>query len=281
VVYHFAGVNLEFLTLLNTSFSITSCEVALSKDHVMKRTLLVSLALTFVTLYISVIPAYAHDPLFLSSAQSDPKAGPYLPDGTISFAIYGEFLAEGETRGFQVNFQEGDFFQLDLLIPALVPEENLMDDQLPFIEVVDPNGTKETLLPSIRTRFDEPFTNTSYYTLIRKQGSAMSGIYDITIVARHSARFTAAIGTREQFGTPVERAGNQPSTFSETEQRIEEWYGEAGSALSEGSPLQEEDGENPQSHNRVIWFFVLIGLAAGPVILIIRRLRSSNSKEEE
>ena len=247
----------------------------------MKRTLLVSLALTFVTIFVSVITAHAHDPLFLSSEQSDPKVGPYLPDGTISFAIYGEFLAEGETRGFQVNFQEGDFFQLDLLIPALVPEEKLTDDQLPFIQVVDPNGAKETLFPSIRTRFDEPFTNTSYYTLIRKQGSAMNGIYDITIVARHSARFTAAIGTREQFGTPVERAGNQPSTFSETEQRIEEWYIEAESASLEDAPLQEEDGETPQSYNRAIWLFVIIGLVAGPVIFIIRRLRSSNSKEEE
>ena len=61
------------------------------------------------------------------------------------------------------------------------------------------------LYPNIRTRFDEPFTNTSYYTLVKERGSAQEGIYEITIIARAPARFTTAIGTSERFGTPVER----------------------------------------------------------------------------
>ena len=73
----------------------------------------------------SVNPAHAHDPLFLNVEQSTPERGPYLPDGTISFALYGEFTEAGGTRGFQAMFQEGDYFQLELLIPARAPEENL------------------------------------------------------------------------------------------------------------------------------------------------------------
>ena len=182
----------------------------------MKRRLTACFTITLLTLCISTNQANAHDPLFLTSEQSTPDTGPYLPDGTISFAFYGEFLVEGETRGFQANFQEGDFFQLELLIPARAPEETLTNEQLPYLLIISPDGSEKALYPSIRTRFDEPFTNTSYYTLISNQDTAMSGAYSITIISRYAARFTTAIGTSERFGTPVERAGDRPSTFSET-----------------------------------------------------------------
>lgn len=67
----------------------------------MKRRLTVYSAITLLTLCISTTPTHAHDPLFLTSEQSTSDTGPYLPDGTISFAFYGEFLVEGETRSFR------------------------------------------------------------------------------------------------------------------------------------------------------------------------------------
>ena len=255
--------------------------------------------------------AHAHDPLFLTAEQPTPEKGPYLPDGTISFALYGEFTEAGETRGFQASFQEGDFFQLELLIPALIPEENLADDQLPFLLVAGPNGSEEVLYPNIRTRFDEPFTNTSYITLIKKQASASEGIYDITIVSQHAARFTVAIGIQERFGTTVERAGDRPSAFDETRERLGEWYSEpttseepltaeAKDEPQEKQQLDEPDqsipkqsiGPEPQQDsektetqtqseepeqskqpNRAIWLVVLIAVASIPVTLVIRRIR--------
>ena len=53
-------------------------------------------------------PARAHDPLFLTAEQSGPETGPLLPDGTISFALYGRLDKAGDTRGFQVEFRQGD-----------------------------------------------------------------------------------------------------------------------------------------------------------------------------
>ena len=188
----------------------------------------------FVTLWASV--SHAHDPLFLLPDQETPSQGPLLPDGTISFALYGEFLAEGETRGFQANFNDGDVFQLELLIPALDPEQSLQQDQLPFLRLTIPDGSEQTLYPSIRTRFDEPFTNTSYFTLIQERGTAQGGVYDVMIVSRAPARFTTAIGIKEQFGTPVQRAGERPSSFSETSDRLGEWYDNSNS-----DPLRESD----------------------------------------
>ena len=202
--------------------------------------LLISLVVSFVflvTLWASV--SHAHDPLFLLPDQETPSQGPLLPDGTISFALYGEFLTEGETRGFQANFEDGDLLQLELLIPALDPEQSLQQDQLPFIRLTTPDGSEQTLYPSIRTRFDEPFTNTSYFTLIRERGTAQGGIYDVVIVSRAPARFTTAIGIKEQFGTPVQRAGERPSSFAETSDRLGEWYDNSNS-----DPLRESDDEN-------------------------------------
>lgn len=34
-------------------------------------------------------PAFAHDPIIITNDQTTPEAGPLLPDGTISFALYG------------------------------------------------------------------------------------------------------------------------------------------------------------------------------------------------
>ena len=119
------------------------------------------------------------------------------------------------------------------------------------------------LYPNIRTRFDEPFTNTSYYTLVKERGSAQEGIYEITIIARAPARFTTAIGTSERFGTPVERAGSRPSSFSETSERLGEWYNKpnspekietesavSSSSVNQGLETQESRDdlqENPSS----------------------------------
>ncbi len=225
---------LRFVNVMNMLFSIAR--------RVLSLTSLVVSFIFFVTLWTSV--SHAHDPLFLLPDQETPSQGPLLPDGTISFALYGEFLAEGETRGFQANFADGDVFQLELLIPALDPEQSLQQNQLPFFQLITPDGSEQTLYPSIRTRFDEPFTNTSYFTLIQEQGTAQGGVYDVMIVSRAPARFTTAIGIKEQFGTPVQRAGERPSSFAETSDRLGEWYDN-----SNLNPLRESDSENSVAPN--------------------------------
>ena len=298
------------------SLWIKPCEIGFFREDILRRLFLFFFATILFIGVASVNPVHAHDPLFLTAEQSTPESGPYLPDGTISFALYGEFIEAGGTRGFQAMFQEGDYFQLELLIPARAPEENLAEDQLPYLLVVKPDSTEEALYPSIRSRFDEPFTNTSYYTFIKEQGTATEGVYDITVVSRQAARFTVAIGFQEQFGTTVERAGDRSSAFGETRDRLEEWYSEPMTTDSEESspdevvdeqqsnqqadtatqstpaqstsPATQQDNDSSEEQvpneessqskqpNRAIWIIVLIAVIMIPVGFVIRRIRKAN-----
>ena len=109
-----------------------------------------TIVLVVLGVMLSAGAASAHDPLFLTSDQTTPESGPLLPDGTISFAIYGDLAGDGDTRGLQVVFDEGDRLLVEVLIPALSPEADLADDQLPVATVVAPDGSETTLVPILR-----------------------------------------------------------------------------------------------------------------------------------
>jgi hypothetical protein len=98
--------------------------------------------------------ARAHDPIILGDGQTTPERGPLLPDGTISFALYGAVGGEGDTRAFRVRFAEGDRLHLSLLIPDLPPERDLPDAALPSLELVDPSGRSRMLRPDRRVSDD-------------------------------------------------------------------------------------------------------------------------------
>ena len=154
-------------------------------------------------------PAKAHDPIILTSDQRTPADGPLLPDGTVSFALYGTLEEPGDTRGFRVTFAEGDNLYFSLLIPDLAPENALADDQLPRLDIVDPSGVSTTILPTTRVPFPEPFTGTNYVRLADSVGTAIAGTYEVTISGDAPARFTVSVGTKELFGTEVENAPNR------------------------------------------------------------------------
>ena len=108
----------------------------------MKKFLLAVLAL------VALLPASvakAHDPIILTSDQTSPADGPLLPDGTISFALYGALDSPKDTRGFRVNFIEGDSLYLSILIPDLAPENQLMTPPTPRSRF----GTFSTGVPNI------------------------------------------------------------------------------------------------------------------------------------
>ena len=153
--------------------------------------------------------ASAHDPIILTENQTTPDQGPLLPDGTISFALYGTLLSADETRGFRVTFNDGDSLYLSLLIPDLAPENNLAEATLPFIELTDPANETIRLSPTERVAFAEPFTGTNYVRLIELSTPAMGGTYSVVITGNAPARFTVAVGKKEIFGTPVENVPNR------------------------------------------------------------------------
>ena len=153
--------------------------------------------------------ASAHDPIILTSGQQTPADGPLLVDGTISFALYGSLDTGGDTRGFRVQFNEGDPLYISILIPDLSPENTLDDASLPFVNVEDPNGATVKLSITQKVPFPEPFTGTNYVRLTEFRGTAIGGTYSITVTGKSAARFTVSVGEREMFGSPVENIPNR------------------------------------------------------------------------
>jgi hypothetical protein len=196
----------------------------------MKKFALLCLAVFFM---LPASAASAHDPIILTANQTTPDQGPLLPDGTISFALYGTLLSAGETRGFRVNFKDGDSLYLSLLIPDLPPENELDVATLPFIEVTDPTNETIRLSPTERVAFAEPFTGTNYVRLLELATLAMSGTYSVVITGALPARFTVAVGKKEVFGTPVENVPNRDVGIN----GVMSWYG--------NSPVAEPSTELP------------------------------------
>ena len=230
--------------------------------------------------------ALAHDPIILTANQTTPDQGPLLPDGTISFALYGTLLSAGETRGFRVTFNDGDSLYLSLLIPDLAPENDLAEATLPFIELTDPANETIRLSPSERVAFAEPFTGTNYVRLIELTTPAMGGTYSVVITGNAPARFTVAVGEREMFGTPVENVPNRdlgvngvmswyndslsadPSTESSTEPAT------AASTVQPTSPEVTVPVDDSSTNQPFIAVAVVVVLALGLVARFFIRRRT-------
>ncbi|NNE72787.1 MAG: hypothetical protein HKN26_03915 [Acidimicrobiales bacterium] len=188
-------------------------------------------------------PAAAHDPIFLTTDQTTPDTGPYLPDGAISWALYGTFPEADQTRGFEFDLRAGDDLYISLLIPNLEPELSLPDAELPYVELTLPDGEVRVLEAEIREIFDEQFSQTSYVTLVEQKEPAIAGRHSVVVYSRAPARFTVAVGEREEFFTPADRTVDRPESFLEIADPLNAWYqtppGEA--AAIEGSEAAEVD----------------------------------------
>ena len=180
----------------------------------------VSLALLGLAVLGGAGTAFAHDPIILTDTQTSPDAGPLLPDGTISFALYGTLNSDGDTRGLRVHFDSGDSVDITLLIPDRSPENELPDSLLPTLRIEAPDGTSRTLTPTERVRFDESFSNTSYVRYLELGESAQAGEYRLTVTGLAPARFTLAVGTTERFGTPVDNVPNRADGSA----GVQRWY---------------------------------------------------------
>jgi hypothetical protein len=249
----------------------------------MKKFALLCLAVLFM---LPAAAALAHDPIILTENQTTPDQGPLLPDGTISFALYGTLLSAGETRGFRVTFSDGDSLYLSLLIPDLPPENGLAEAALPFVELTDPTNETIRLSPTERVAFAEPFTGTNYVRLLELTTPAMGGTYSVVITGDAPARFTVAVGEREMFGTPVENVPNRdlgitgvmswynnsltadPSTESSTEPAT------AAPTVQPTSPQVTVPADDSTTNQPFIAILVVVMLALGIVARFLIRRRS-------
>ena len=214
--------------------------------------------------FLNVGPGYTHDPIFIENTQATAEDGPYLPDGNISFALYGTLEDEFDSRGFRSKLKAGNELVLSLLIPNLPPENLLTLDQLPTLTVDRPDKSSIRLNPEKREVFDEPFTGTSYLKLLSMREPAQAGVYHITINGKHQGRFTVSIGTIEQFGTPVEDVLNRSSNLS----RISDWYSDsphkAVRSVTHGKP------RGVRFTNNLLIIFGIAGLTLVLVLILVR-----------
>ena len=221
---------------------------------------------------VALLPASAakaHDPIILTPDQATPANGPLILDGTISFALYGTLDSPKDTRGFRVNFKEGDPLFFAILIPDLAPENQLDDASLPFLEITDPAGTTTKLSVSEKVSFAEPFTGTNYVRLTEYNSVAITGTYSVVVTGDSPGRFTVSVGQKEMFGTSVENVPNRDLGVG----GVMSWYENSSTLTAETqSPEaqstvpevtdQAETTENSESR-------VLIGLVFAAIIVAI------------
>gem|GEM_PF-962441 len=189
------------------------------------------------------VQAWAHDPIFITDDQTTPDTGPFMPDGSISWALYGAVLSDGDTRGFEFDLRDGDELFVSLLIPNLVPETDLADEDLPVIELEAPDGSVTIIEAEIREVFDEPFSQTSYVTLAEHRGPAQAGRYRGLILGNAASRFSVAIGETEIFFTETERSGDRPTTFAEITGPLTAWYTTPAGGEQDTSQLAAGEAE--------------------------------------
>lgn len=138
-------------------------------------------------------PAYAHQPVTLTAADTTAARGPLLVDGTVSFAVYAT-VRSGSSRGFRVGLRAGDRLEIQLLIPDQPPANRLPASQLPMVRVTAPDGTQQRLPITERTPFFEPYTATKYVYLARLTEPASRGIYRVVVTGASPTETPVVIG---------------------------------------------------------------------------------------
>ena len=122
-------------------------------------------------------PALAHDPLILLPEQKTPVEGPFLPDGTISFALYGSLIEKNDTRAFQFYLDPDKRLDISLLIPNLEPENQMSQEKLPRLFLYRPDGSEIKGVSDLYTPFDEPFSMTKYVRIFEHIEKSLSLIH--------------------------------------------------------------------------------------------------------
>lgn len=201
-----------------------SWRITVMKNFSFSTRRIVAIGIIASLLLLLASPASAHDPIFVTDDQTSPDTGPFMPDGSISWALYGTVLEEGDTRGFEFDLRDGDELYISLLVPNIEPEISLSDEVLPIVELEAPDGTTTTIVPEVREVFDEPFSGTSYITLAELREPGQAGRYRGLLIGNGPSRFTVAIGEEELFFTETERTGDRPSSFQEIGPLLNAWY---------------------------------------------------------
>jgi cytochrome b involved in lipid metabolism len=162
------------------------------------RKLLIGLLATVLLLPTS---AHAHQPVTLLDTETTAARGPFLVDGTVSFAIRAAFTKSNQKKGFRFGLKEGENLNFEYLIIDKAPENKLKNAQLPQVVITAPNGSKTTLKFNERSKFS--YGGTNYLYLYRSTAPGQSGTYNVDITAKGKAAITLVVGEKEIPGDVV------------------------------------------------------------------------------
>ena len=143
---------------------------------------------------------YAHQPVAITNAHTSAKAGPIMVDGTISFAMRIDFTKANQERGFRISLKEDELLNFEYLIIDRAPENRLATSKLPVVTITAPDGTKQVIKFTERTKFYEPYGRTNYLFLSRFSQTAKAGIYEFSIRSKGRAGITVSTGSKEEPG---------------------------------------------------------------------------------
>lgn len=172
--------------------------------------------------------ALAHQPLYLGLTDATLADAPTVTDGRVSVAAYATLNGGDDTRSMKTIFHSGDRLTVELLIPALDPERSLAVADLPWLEMVAPDGSTSRLQSEFGEQFDEQFTGTSYVRLTSLNDVAAEGIYGLVVHSNAPARITLVTGYEER---------SVEITDAETKGSVAEWYATPPSPADNSQPV--------------------------------------------
>ena len=169
-------------------------------------------------LLASITPALAHQPVAITNAHTSAKAGPIMVDGTVSFAMRVNFTKANQERGFRISLAEDELLNFEYLIIDRAPENRLATSKLPVVTITAPDGTKQVIKFTERTKFYERYGRTNYLFLSRFSQTAKAGIYEFSIRSKGRAGITVSTGSKEEPGEVYQPAICPPKEIAnETE----------------------------------------------------------------
>ena len=170
---------------------------------------------------ISAESALAHKPLFKGGDISSPARALSIPDPNVSWAIYASLDHANETDFFVFHAQSGLALNAQITIPAInslqqfAPHLALLGPGLPAatsgqVPFAIPAGDGIQLVNAAHAgtadRFDEPFTQTTYWnrqTLqepLSKAGTYYLVVFNLPQDTLQTGKYVLAVGNVEQFG---------------------------------------------------------------------------------
>lgn len=150
--------------------------------------------------------ANAHQPVTIPSTATSASKGPIMVDGTISFAMRLNFTKANQERGFRISLKQDELLNFEYLIIDKAPENRFPTSKLPVVTITAPDGKKQVIKFTERTKFYERYGRTNYLFLSRFSDTAIEGIYEFSIKSRGRAGITVSTGSKEEPGEVYQAA---------------------------------------------------------------------------